>query len=104
MNTVTITVGRFTPLNLNDKPTILIVARDQYAETTFSFESAQDAVDYFPTELSLVEGVMSQPGFDDLRFADTDDDKEDLGDSAINLEGACLFIEGYQELRSELNQ
>lgn len=99
MNTLTITVGRFTPLNADDKPTILIVARDQYAETTLSFENAVDAVNCLPTEFHLVDAVMAQPGFEDLTLKDGGDDPY-----STELEDAFLVIEGYKELHKEISQ
>jgi hypothetical protein len=92
MNTLMIEIGHFKPLQAANNATILVVARDQYSETTLSYETAKDAVSELPTRQALVEFILCQQGFEGIEIEEPDENGN------VDLVDAGLWITGYDEL------
>jgi len=93
MNTLSIEVGFFTSLADPSEKTVMIIARDPYAEAIFSYESPEQAIKELPTEQALVEQVLSHPELDDIEIDPIDENGH------VDLRDTCLLITGYHQLK-----
>lgn len=97
MNTLMIEIGEFNSFDPKSNSAIMVVARDDFAETTLTYDSVAQACEKLPTREALVAAVLENDGFDDLVFS------EDSTEDNPDIEDYGLFILGFEGLH-QLNE